>query len=209
MRLPAEDQHAIDTMGHRKWVGGLWNEIGQLQFDFLLAQGLKPHHVLLDIACGSLRAGRLFIPYLDPGNYLGIEKHKAILDAGIEKEMDTVILNERHPEFVISSAFEFDKFTKTPDFCIAQSLFTHLSPRDIRLCLKQLRSFAKPECRFYATFFEGTWPRLNFLRQSHSHRTFFYTRRQMEAFGRHAGWSPRYIGGWDHPYNQKMIQFVG
>ncbi len=38
-------------------VGGLWDEIGQLQFDFLRAKGLLPRHKLLDFGCGSLRGG--------------------------------------------------------------------------------------------------------------------------------------------------------
>ena len=73
-KLPSEDESGIRTMGHRNWVGGGWDEIGKLQFDFLISRGLKPHHVFLDIACGSLRAGRFLIPYLDAGNYLGIEE---------------------------------------------------------------------------------------------------------------------------------------
>ena len=61
----------IKEMGHRQYVGGCWDEIGRLQFDYLVSQGLRPNHYLLDIACGSLRAGIHFIPYLEPGHYLG------------------------------------------------------------------------------------------------------------------------------------------
>lgn len=42
---------------HRIAVGGMWDEIGKLQFEFMVKQGLKPHHKFLDIGCGSLRGG--------------------------------------------------------------------------------------------------------------------------------------------------------
>jgi hypothetical protein len=44
-------------LGHREYVGGLWEAMGKLQFDFLISRGLKPEHVFLDIACGPLRGG--------------------------------------------------------------------------------------------------------------------------------------------------------
>lgn len=61
-------------------VGGLWQQMGQLQFDFLVRQGLKPEHRLLDIGCGTLRGGRHFIRYLNPGNYTGMDISPKALD---------------------------------------------------------------------------------------------------------------------------------
>ena len=40
---------------HRESVGGMWDEIGCLQFEFLKKQGLLPEHKFLDVGCGSLR----------------------------------------------------------------------------------------------------------------------------------------------------------
>jgi hypothetical protein len=34
----------IESNVHRAFVGGMWEEIGRLQFDFLRGQGLKPDH---------------------------------------------------------------------------------------------------------------------------------------------------------------------
>ena len=58
---------------HRGYVGGMWEEIGKVQIDFMVGQGLRPDDVFVDVACGSLRAGRHFISYLDPANYLGLD----------------------------------------------------------------------------------------------------------------------------------------
>jgi hypothetical protein len=61
---------------HRKAVGGLWDEIGRLQFDYFVSQGLVPHHRLLDLGCGSLRGGVHFIAYLDPDRYSGVDRSR-------------------------------------------------------------------------------------------------------------------------------------
>jgi len=52
-------------------VGGLWREIGQLQFRLMVDEGLTPRHRLLDVGCGSMRGGVHFIRHLDAGHYVG------------------------------------------------------------------------------------------------------------------------------------------
>lgn len=42
---------------HRELVGGMWDEIGTLQFVFLRDHGLEPSQRLLDVGCGALRGG--------------------------------------------------------------------------------------------------------------------------------------------------------
>lgn len=54
-------------------IGGLWEEYGVLQRDFLIAQGLKPEHRFLDMGCGTGRLARKIVPYLNTGNYLGVD----------------------------------------------------------------------------------------------------------------------------------------
>ena len=97
-----EGRRGIRKLGHREYVGGLWDEMGQLQFDFLLAQGLMPSDVLLDIGCGSLRGGIHFIRYLEPGNYLGVEKEAELLRRGVEVELGTETFRTRRPDLVTS-----------------------------------------------------------------------------------------------------------
>jgi ubiquinone/menaquinone biosynthesis C-methylase UbiE len=207
LRPRTSEQESLAKEGHREFVGGMWDEMGQLQFDFLVKQGLKPNHVLLDIACGSLRAGRFFISYLEPGNYLGIDKHSELIEAGKAKEVNPDVLKEHRPEFVVSDCFEFEKFSKQPDFCIAQSLFTHLDKQDIELCFDKLGSFVRPGCRFFATFHEASVA-IPQVARSHSIRNFAYTRGVAESFGKRAGWQSRYIGDWGHPLGQMMIVYT-
>ena len=93
--------------------------------------GVGPGTRLLDIACGSLRAGCRFVPYLERGNYLGIDIDSGLIKHGRNHELGPTLCEIKQPEFVISSDFEFSRFSKRPDFAIAQSLFTHLTVRDM------------------------------------------------------------------------------
>jgi len=196
----------VAALGHREYVGGKWDTLGKLQFEFLRSQGLQPRHTLLDIACGSLRGGVHFIPYLDVGNYLGIDKEESLIAAGKEHELGAELLEGKRPRFVVSSAFEFEKFEARPDYAWAHSLFTHLPPATIGDCLSKLRGVAHHETLFFATFFECRNPQTN-PDTPHDHGSYLYTREEMEQFGQAAGWSVRYLGDWDHPRHQKMMLF--
>jgi hypothetical protein len=194
----------ISHLGHRDYVGGLWEEVGRLQFDFLIAEGLRPSHVLLDIACGALRGGVHFIPYLDRGNYLGIEKERTLVERGLADELPADVREEKAPELLIDGSFAFARLSKAPDYALAQSLFTHLPPGEIERCLTRLRAVARPGCRAYATFFEtaAAEPRPD---RAHDHVNWRYTRDEMLGFGRRCGWQARYVGDWGHPRGQVMV----
>ena len=72
---------------HRLGVGGMWEEIGKLQYELVVREGLLPRHKLLDVGCGSLRGGVHFIRYLDSGNYYGMDKNEKLLSAGHDVEL--------------------------------------------------------------------------------------------------------------------------
>ncbi len=201
---------AVLVMSHRKFVGGdgeMWEVIGRLQFDFLVSAGLKPSHVLLDVGCGSLRGGVHFIRYLEPGHYLGLERVAALVKSGIEKEAGLDLCRAKTPEFVISSGFEFDRFSRRPDFALAQSVFSHLTPVDIQLCLERLRAFVPPGAKFFATYHSADSPCREPWR-SHPGRNFRYTKEELMVLGRAAGWNARSLGQWGHPRGQLMMEFI-
>lgn len=177
-----------------------------MQFDFLVGQGLEPSDVLVDIACGSLRAGVHLIPYLDDGNYLGIEKESLLIEHGRGEELPDGLEQAKRPEFVVSDSFEFARFSKPADWAIAQSLFSHLARDPIRLCFANLHAWAAPGCRFFATYLESDRDQRNPSR-SHAQLGFRYTRSEMESFGARSGWSFRYIGDWGHPRGQVITEY--
>ena len=67
-------------------LAGTWDITSSRQFNLLTSLGLREGHYLLDIGCGSLRTGRLLIPYLLPGHYFGMEPEKWLIEEGIKNE---------------------------------------------------------------------------------------------------------------------------
>jgi cyclopropane fatty-acyl-phospholipid synthase-like methyltransferase len=130
----------VADRGHRKVIGGRWDQLGNLQLDFLVQRGLQPHHALLDVGCGPLRAGVKLVPYLDPGNYYGIDLSDILIEAGYEGEIVPNGLEDRLPRanLAVNSSFDASGFGRRFDFAIAQSVFTHVPWNDIRLCLEML-----------------------------------------------------------------------
>lgn len=199
---------------HKDLVGGMWEEMGKLQLDWLLRNGLRPEHNLLDIGCGSLRGGVYFIDYLNQGRYFGLDINKSLIEAG-KKELQKAGLNEKNPTLLVNDSFQFNLLNTKFDFAIAQSVFTHLPANVILRCLINVDRVLNPGGKFYATFFE-TKERysLKEINQSdgivthldqdpyHYHYSFFgYL---VDNLSLHL----EYIGNWGHPRNQKMLCFT-
>ena len=205
------DEAARDKQRHRAQVGGRWDEMATLQLDFLVSQGLTPSMRFLDVGCGSLRAGRLLVPYLDPGHYYGIDIGAEMIEAGYERELD----DETRTRLPLSNLRMTDRFDA--DFgvefgmAIAQSVFTHVSLNHIRLCLARVAQVMAPGGRFYATFFErGPSHPIDEIRgrQYTERNLFWYYRKDLRWAADRTPFSFRYIGGWNHPVHQKMVEFT-
>jgi hypothetical protein len=191
---------------HRGYVGGRWDEIGPLQLHFMVQQGLQPHHTLLDIACGSLRAGVHFIRYLDEHKYLGIEKEQWLIDQGLRRELPRYVRWRKRPIVLCEANFDFVRLPARADFSIAHSLFTHLTPDGIELCLRRLREYAPVQHRAFITYQPGD-SEANPSEPSDMKR-FHYSPSELEAFARNCDWSFHHIGEWGHPRGQLMFELT-
>lgn len=129
--------------------------IGALQFCVLVNLGLREYHKLLDIGCGSLRGGRLFVPYLSKGHYFGLEPDSLLVRDGIKNELGGSILIVKAPQFVYSEMFDLSFGDVTFDYVLAQSIFSHASKRQIKKCLSEVRRVLAPGGKFIFTYFRG------------------------------------------------------
>lgn len=102
-----------------------WDLAAGLQFSLLFAIGLREEHRLLDIGCGALRGGRLFIPYLAAGNYYGIEPYRELVEGALDTEVGHDICTLKRPHFEYRDDFDFGAFGTTFDFMVAQSILSH------------------------------------------------------------------------------------
>src|SRR5436305_7852432 len=99
--------------------------IAAMAFNLLTTLGLRQHHSLLDIGCGSLRIGRLLIPYLNRGKYFGVEPNKWLVDEGIRRELGETLVEIKRPTFFFSDSPDTVSQAKVAfDFALAQSIFS-------------------------------------------------------------------------------------
>ena len=203
---------------HREMIGGLWDEMGQLQFDFMCARGLLPEHRLLDLGCGALRGGVHFARYLQPGNYYGLDNNQSLLDAGFEVELAAAGLQDRVPRDNLFCSTDFG--LPVPggffDFAIAQSVFSHLTFNTIRRCLETVAPKFRAGGMLYATFFrlpddvpataahaQGRGGIVTYGYQDPYH----YRPRDLVQAAAGTPWTAHYIGQWGHPRSQVMMAF--
>ena len=208
---------SVEQGDHRALIGGMWDEVGELQMSFLQSQGLRPEDVLLDIGCGSLRLGVRAVEFLETGNYWGTDLNSALLDAGYDKEIVPAGLSAKLPraQLVVDEDFSFAGIPVAVDFAMAQSVFTHLPLNHMRLCLSNLARHVTSACTFFFTVFvpsngasvtqSQTQPRGGIV--THPHRDpYHYSIADLHHAAADSGWTIDFVGDWGHPRNQMMVK---
>jgi SAM-dependent methyltransferase len=202
---------------HREMVGGMWDELGRLQLDYLRAEGLTPDSTLLDVGCGCLRAGVHFARFLDPGRYYGMDVNASLVKAGLEYELPRAGLEGRvaPDHLLVNGAFEGWRLGATFDYALAQSVFTHVPLPAVAGALRELARCVRPGGRLYATFFEcedeDVPDRIvhqpGGITSYRDSDPFHYRFRDLAALCAGLPWDPVYVGAWGHPRDQRMIRF--
>lgn len=205
---------SVQQGSHREIIGGLWEQMGELQLNFMKENGLRPEEHLLDIGCGSLRGGVRLAAYLDRGHYWGVDSNGPLLEAG-RAELELAGISYRVPgENLLQDAeFDFNRLGQVFDRALAQSLFTHLPANRIRLCLYRLAGVMRPYGRLFATYFEVAEDHPidePFIHPSgitsYSHKDpFHYRPSEVAAFPNPMPWRLAACLDWGHPRNQKMM----
>lgn len=199
--LPTGSHH------YRAFVGppDKYDLVSAMQFNLLTYLGLREYHSLLDIGCGSLRGGRLFIPYLLPQRYFGIEPEQWLVEEGIKKQLGKELIDIKQPTFSDDCDFTLSAFGRKFDFILAQSIFSHASQHQIRRCLSEARKVMKLTSIFAATFVEGE--------QDYEGNEWVYpgcvtyTLERMMHLAKEQGLVCQPIG-WPHPNQQTWVAIV-
>jgi len=208
----------MEQGAHRDFVGGLWEEIGRLQFEFMIAHGLKRDMRLLDIGCGSFRGGVHFVRYLESGHYFGMDANGSLMVSGYEKEMIPAGLGGKLPveNLLVTEEFECGRFHTLFDAALAVSVFTHLPLNHIHLCLIRLGRCMAPGGSLFASIFECPEEHSVEAPLVHSpggittymaRDPYHYRVSDMAACIRGGSWDLEVIGEWGHPRAQRMLRF--
>lgn len=184
-------------------IGGMWEEVGKLQFEFLIKMNLQPHHKMLDLGCGTLRGGQHFIKYLHPANYYGIDiSPKAISSA--KQLVQQEGLSNKKPHLLVSEKknLKFREFSgETFDYILAQSVFTHLKPEHIKECFEHIGSIMHQTSVFYFTYFKGEEYEQTGLKD------FCYPFSFFESLAEQYGFKLQdYSKDYNHPRGQLMVE---
>jgi SAM-dependent methyltransferase len=130
--------------------------IAAISFNLLTTLGLRQHHSVLDIGCGSLRIGRLLIPYLNAGKYCGLEPNRWLVEDGLHYEVGLDLMRIKQPRFYYDAHArclpELDRF----DFAIAQSIFSHCGVDLIRMWLTEASKRLEGNGMLLATYLPST-----------------------------------------------------
>ena len=206
-RGPVEVQSQGDgERDHRAFIGcaGRYDAIAATQFNLLTLGGLREEHTVCDIGCGSLRLGRLLIPYLEPERYFGIEPEEWLVEEGIEREIGAELVARKKPAFQYGSDFDLPAFGVEFDRLIAHSVLSHAGPDQVTSCFGAARSTMGKRSVFYATFLlgrrdhEGGWAYPELVPYTPG-----WIRRTAGANGLHAA-----LLDWPHPHKQRWVQLT-
>jgi len=181
-----------------------WARIGRMQFDYLTGHGLKPEHRMLDIGCGNLRAGRLFIDYLEPGHYYGIDISPDILLAA----QDTLVregLQDKLPHLALANDLTFS-FLPDHHFDVvhAHSVFSHSPLHVIEECFAHVGRILAPGGFFDFTFDRTEGEEHHVLRED-----FYYRTTTLTDLAARYGLSARFMDDWEKlPHRQSKMRLT-
>jgi SAM-dependent methyltransferase len=164
MQTPSDDREDLGVglkpgdAHYRAYVGPPedYDLIAAMTFNLLTTLGLRQFHSLLDIGCGSLRIGRLLIPYLNRGKYFGVEPNEWLVDEGIKRELGETLLQIKRPTFFFSDSPATVAQAKVSfDFALAQSIFSHCGLDLIKNWLFAISRSLARDGALVATFLPG------------------------------------------------------
>jgi SAM-dependent methyltransferase len=188
---------AVGSKTHDSWL-----KIGQMQFDYLLGHGLKPDMRMLEIGCGNLRAGRLFIDYLDPGNYYGIDISPEILIAAQDTVADYGVA-AKLPHLALVRDLRF-AFLPNGQFDVvhAHSVFSHSPIEVIDECLANVGRVMAP-----GGFFDFTFDRTEGAEHHVLREDFYYRTETLIALAAAHGMRAVFMTDWeDLPHEQSKLR---
>ncbi|GGS58620.1 methyltransferase [Planobispora rosea] len=190
---------AVGSKSHDRWLA-----LGQMQFDYLRRHGLRPDHRMLEIGCGNLRAGRLFIDYLDGGNYYGLDISPDILIAA-QKTLTEYGLRDKLPHLTPVRDLRF-AFLPDASFDVvhAHSVFSHSPLHVIEECFAHVGRIMRPGGWFDFTFDRTEGREHQVLRED-----FYYRTETLLDLAAKHGLAARFMDDWEKlPHKQSKIRIT-
>lgn len=192
-----DPEAAVGSATHQRWL-----ELGQMQFDYLLRHGLKPEDRMLEIGCGNLRAGRLFIDHLRPGNYHGVDISPEILLAARQ----TLVRHQLRHKLPYLTLVDDLRLAHLPDnhFTVvhAHSVFSHSPLEVIEQCMSHVGRVLAP-----GGFFDFTYNRTEGAEHQVLREDFYYRAHTLLSLAESCDLRAHPMPDWDAlPHRQSRIR---
>lgn len=188
---------AVGSATHDRWLA-----LGQMQFDYLVKHGLTPDDRMLEIGCGNLRAGRLFIEYLETAHYYGIDISPDILLAA-QRTLVGHHLQDKLPHLTLVHDLRLEHLPDRHFTVIhAHSVFSHSPLPVIDECLAHVGRVLAPE-----GFFDFTYNRTEGAEHHVLREDFYYRTETLVALATSHGLTARPMDDWEElPHKQSKIR---
>tara|TARA_R110000851_G_scaffold243859_2_gene396666 strand:- start:1911 stop:2642 length:732 start_codon:yes stop_codon:yes gene_type:complete len=151
-------RNQIDKHGpppHRYYSADFWEDTIPLIRSYLVSNGLKPEHKLLDLGAGGLRSALALVPYLNANNFYAIDINKFLLEDGYKYEIVHNKLDDKFPDCNIKITHDYDAtdWGVLFDYVWSFSLWTHLDIGECEKCLSNVSKVLKPGGVYLTTCF--------------------------------------------------------
>ena len=154
VETPSKRDRMEEKVSYRLFVGATerYDVMAAMTFNLLTTLGLREGHKVLDIGCGSLRNGRLLIPYLNRGNYTGFDPNPWLVKEALKNETGSDIVRIKKPTFIFSKNPDDVDPALRFDFAFAHAIFCHAPLSLLRAWLKKLSSALGDNGAFAVSF---------------------------------------------------------
>ena len=127
----------------------------KIEKSFLINQGLLPTHKFVDYGCGSLRLGKEIIPYLNKGNYIGLDMTNHFYDLGKELIKKNVLKQKRPVFRTINEKSITQIKNEGIDFLMSNAVLYHVPPSELKQYFSKIIYLLKPEGIAFIDFTNG------------------------------------------------------
>jgi len=159
---------------------------------------------MLEIGCGNLRAGRLFIDYLEPGGYYGVDISPDILLAA-QRTLADIGLQRKLPHLTLVQDLKL-AFLPAEHFDVvhAHSVFSHSPVEVIEECLAHVGRVMKPN-----GFFDFTFDRTDGAEHHVLREDFYYRTETLVALAGQYGLNAQFMTDWEKlPHLQSKLRIT-
>jgi len=109
--------------------------------------GCAPHHVVVDYGCGSLWVGEVFMDFLEPGNYIGLDLVDTFYIEGLARLPPEFVASRKPSVHLIADSSLRETRDRNPDFILSVAVMQHVPPGDLAGYFARIASLAGPRTR--------------------------------------------------------------